>query len=144
MNFIGLEDRFEEYPKLRELICLKDEYIHKTNILPMYLRSDLLAPNFTLSSLECEFDVILIEPPLEEYKRKSGIHFDRYVNWDEVNALLERSSLFLYRRVFKVMKLDVESVAAQRSFVFLWCGSAEGLDHGRMVSVDEGKDMKGY
>jgi len=25
----------------------------------------------------------------------------------------------------------VESVAAQRSFVFLWCGSAEGLDQGR-------------
>jgi len=31
------------------------------------------------------------------------------------------------------MKLDVESVAAQRSFVFLWCGSAGGLDQGRAV-----------
>ncbi|CAF1048120.1 unnamed protein product [Rotaria sordida] len=110
----GLQNRFEEYPKLRELIRLKDEYIDKTNPPPMYLRCDLLANNFTLSSLECEFDVILIEPPLEEYKRTSGIHFDRYVTWDEI------------------MKLDVESVAAQRSFVFLWCGSAEGLDQGRM------------
>ncbi|CAF4612285.1 unnamed protein product [Rotaria sp. Silwood1] len=109
----GLQNRFEEYPKLRELIRLKDEYIDKTNCPPMYLRCDLLANNFTLSSLECEFDVILIEPPLEEYKRSSGIHFDRYVTWDEV------------------MKLDVESIAAQRSFVFLWCGSAEGLDQGR-------------
>ena len=86
---IALQDRFEEYPKLRELICLKDEYIHKTNTLPMYLRCDLLAPNFTLSSLDCEFDVILIEPPLEEYKRTNGIHFDRYVTWDEVNILLK-------------------------------------------------------
>ncbi|CAF3856560.1 unnamed protein product [Rotaria sp. Silwood2] len=109
----GLQNRFEEYPKLRELIRLKDEYIDKTNSLPMYLRCDLLANNFTLASLDCEFDVILIEPPLEEYKRTNGIHFDRYVTWDEV------------------MKLDVESVAAQRSFVFLWCGSAEGLDQGR-------------
>jgi hypothetical protein len=51
----------------------------------MYLRCDLLANNFTLSSLECEFDVILVEPPLEEYKRTNGIHFDRYVTWEEVN-----------------------------------------------------------
>ncbi|CAF0890331.1 unnamed protein product [Adineta ricciae] len=109
----GLRGRFEEYPKLRELIRLKDDYIEKTSPPPMYLRCDLLANNFTLASLDCEFDVILIEPPLEEYKRTSGIHFDRYVTWEEV------------------IKLDVESVAAQRSFVFLWCGSAEGLDQGR-------------
>jgi mRNA (2'-O-methyladenosine-N6-)-methyltransferase len=35
------------------------------------------------------------------------------------------------------MKLDVESVAAQRSFVFLWCGSSEGLDQGRAVRRKE-------
>ena len=29
------------------------------------------------------------------------------------------------------MKLEVGEVAAQRSFCFLWCGSAEGLDEGR-------------
>ena len=40
------------------------------------------------------------------------------------------------------MKLDVESIAAQRSFVFLWCGSAEGLDHGRIVSTEE-KERRG-
>ena len=112
----GLHNRFEEYPKLRELIRLKDDHILKTSSPPMYLRRDILANNFSLSSLECEFDVILVEPPLEEYKRSNGIHFDRYVNWDEV------------------MKLDVEAVAAQRSFVFLWCGSADGLDQGRAVS----------
>ncbi|UJR22710.1 hypothetical protein I4U23_025745 [Adineta vaga] len=109
----GLRGRFEEYPKLRELIRLKDDYIDKTNPPPMYLRCDLPANNFMLASLECEFDVILIEPPLEEYKRTNGIHFDRYVTWEEV------------------MKLDVEAIAAQRSFVFLWCGSSDGLDQGR-------------
>ncbi|GLD66920.1 N6-adenosine-methyltransferase subunit METTL14, partial [Lates japonicus] len=38
-NFIrdvGLADRFEEYPKLRELIRLKDELISSTNTPPMY------------------------------------------------------------------------------------------------------------
>ena len=29
------------------------------------------------------------------------------------------------------MKLDIGEVAAQRSFCFLWCGSAEGLNEGR-------------
>lgn len=32
----GLADRFEEYPKLRELIRLKDELISSTNTPPMY------------------------------------------------------------------------------------------------------------
>jgi len=29
------------------------------------------------------------------------------------------------------MQLDIGEVAATRSFVFLWCGSSEGLDMGR-------------
>ena len=31
------------------------------------------------------------------------------------------------------MNLKIEEVAASRSFVFLWCGSCEGLDLGREV-----------
>lgn len=34
--YLGLADRFEEYPKLRELIRLKDELISTTNTPPMY------------------------------------------------------------------------------------------------------------
>ena len=33
----------------------------------------------------------------------------------------------------KIMKLEIEEIAAQRSFIFLWCGSHEGLDEGRKV-----------
>ena len=33
--FIGLADRFEEYPKLKELIRLKDDLIAKTATPPM-------------------------------------------------------------------------------------------------------------
>ncbi|KAG1956681.1 N6-adenosine-methyltransferase non-catalytic subunit [Pimephales promelas] len=115
-NFIrdgGLADRFEEYPKQRELIRLKDELISATNTPPMYLQAD--PETFDLRDLKCKFDVILIEPPLEEYYRESGIIAnERFWNWDDI------------------MKLDIEEISCIRSFVFLWCGSGEGLDLGRM------------
>ncbi|XP_020786228.1 N6-adenosine-methyltransferase non-catalytic subunit [Boleophthalmus pectinirostris] len=115
-NFIrdvGLADRFEEYPKLRELIRLKDELISSTNTPPMYLQAD--PETFDLQDLKCKFDVILLEPPLEEYYRESGIsHTERFWTWDDI------------------MKLEIEEISALRSFVFLWCGSGEGLDLGRM------------
>uniref|UniRef100_A0A8C7J8S4 N(6)-adenosine-methyltransferase non-catalytic subunit METTL14 n=1 Tax=Oncorhynchus kisutch TaxID=8019 RepID=A0A8C7J8S4_ONCKI len=86
-NFIrdvGLADRFEEYPKLRELIRLKDELISTTNTPPMYLQAD--PEHFDLRDLKTKFDVILLEPPLEEYYRESGIpHTERYWNWDDVS-----------------------------------------------------------
>ena len=66
-----------------------------------------------------KFDVILIEPPLEEYSRNALINSDlhnpqSYWTWDEV------------------MSLPIESIAAQRSFIFFWVGSSEGLDLGRV------------
>ncbi|KAL4240159.1 N6-adenosine-methyltransferase subunit mettl14 [Mactra antiquata] len=113
-NFIrdvGLANRFEEYPKLRELIRLKDDLIATTNIPPTYMKCDL--ESFELSELGCQFDVILLEPPLQEYQRTQGAVFDKYWDWDEIE------------------RLDVQSVAAQRSFIWIWCGNAEGLERGR-------------
>ncbi|CAJ0964862.1 unnamed protein product [Ranitomeya imitator] len=117
-NFIrdvGLADRFEEYPKLRELIRLKDDLISVSNTPPMYLQADL--ETFDLRELKSEFDVILLEPPLEEYYRETGIAAnENWWTWEDI------------------MKLDIEGIAGSRAFVFLWCGSGEGLDFGRMVS----------
>ncbi|XP_013105928.1 N6-adenosine-methyltransferase non-catalytic subunit [Stomoxys calcitrans] len=119
-NFIrdvGLADRFEEYPKLRELIRLKDKLIQDTASAPMYLKADL--KSLDLKTLGTKFDVILIEPPLEEYARAApsvatvGGAPRVFWNWDEI------------------LNLDVGEIAAHRSFVFLWCGSSEGLDMGR-------------
>lgn len=116
-NFIrdvGLQDRFEEYPKLRELIKLKDELISETATPPMYLKTDL--KTFDLTSMGTKFDVILIEPPLEEYFRGAVVASGapkNFWSWDEILAL------------------DIGEIAAHRSFVFLWCGSSEGLDIGR-------------
>lgn len=113
-NFIrdvGLANRFEEYPKLRELIRLKDSLIGKSNTPPMYLKCDL--ETFDFNDLDCKFDVILIEPPLEEYQRSHGVVHDKYWSWDEIE------------------RLDIPTVAAQRSFLWIWCGNAEGLERGR-------------
>ncbi|XP_068136749.1 N6-adenosine-methyltransferase non-catalytic subunit isoform X2 [Hyperolius riggenbachi] len=84
-NFIrdvGLADRFEEYPKLRELIRLKDDLISKSNTPPMYLQADL--ETFDLRELKNEFDVILLEPPLEEYFRETGIAAnEKWWTWED-------------------------------------------------------------
>ncbi|KAF7489075.1 N6-adenosine-methyltransferase non-catalytic subunit [Sarcoptes scabiei] len=114
-NFIrdvGLNDRFEEYPKLKELIRLKDELIANTATLPMYLKCDLR--KFDLSGLKIKFDVILIDPPLEEYKRTNGVTNVDFWSWDEIS------------------RLKIDEIAASRSFIFLWCGSSDGLDLGRI------------
>ncbi|XP_076459000.1 N(6)-adenosine-methyltransferase non-catalytic subunit METTL14-like [Babylonia areolata] len=113
-NFIrdgGLANRFEEYPKQRELIRLKDDLINTTNVPPMYLNCDL--ETYDLRDLRSKFDVILLEPPLEEYQRTQGAVFNKYWDWDEIE------------------QLDIPAVAAQRSFLWIWCGNAEGLERGR-------------
>ncbi|KAK6628510.1 N6-adenosine-methyltransferase subunit mettl14 [Polyplax serrata] len=113
-NFIrdvGLADRFEEYPKLRELIKLKDDLIAQTATPPMYLRCDLAS--FDFKELGTKFDVVLIEPPLEEYQRSLGVTNMEFWNWEQI------------------MNLDIGEVVDVRGFVFLWCGSSQGLDMGR-------------
>ena len=115
-NFIrdfGMEERFEEYPKLRELIKLKDDQLAEIAFDPMYIHADLRT--YDLMQIGCEFDVILIDPPLEEYQRRApGIKFN-VSPWDFQDLI----------------NLPIENIASQRAFVFLWCGSAEGLDLGR-------------
>ena len=88
-NFIrdvGLADRFEEYPKLRELIKLKDDLISDTAAPPMYLKTDLFSQNLK-DMKDLKFDVILIEPPLEEYQRTCGATNVQLWNWDQVAYL---------------------------------------------------------
>ncbi|KAL4702661.1 hypothetical protein ACJJTC_002385 [Scirpophaga incertulas] len=109
-NFIrdvGLADRFEEYPKLRELIKLKDDLISETATPPMYLKCDL--KTFDLKQIGNKFDVILVEPPLGSGWR-----------WPDILAL------------------ELQQIAQPRSFVFLWCGSSEGLDMGKGMFKEMG------
>lgn len=117
----GLRNRFEEYPKLRELIRLKDELIQARATPPMYLRADLRT--FNLQDLKSVFDVILVEPPL-----------DRSWSWEEVIFPCFLWTWFLIiSSLDQIEMLEIEKIAAPRSFIWIWCGSGEGLDGARKV-----------
>jgi mRNA (2'-O-methyladenosine-N6-)-methyltransferase len=64
-NFVRDSESLEEYPKLKELMHAKDELIASRASPPMYLKVDL--KTFDLKELGTKFDVILIDPPWEEY-----------------------------------------------------------------------------
>jgi len=118
-NFIrgtSIEHRFEEYPKLRRLLELKREVIHNRNTPPAYLKCDLHSTDLKLV-LDMKFDVIVINPPLQEYYRRAPA----------VNKENERS----YWTWKDIMELKIEDLSANPSFIFLWVGSAEGLENGR-------------
>lgn len=102
---MGLADRFEEYPKLRELIKLKDDLIAETATPPMYLKTDLLSYN--LKELNCKFDVILIEPPLEEYQRTCGATNVQLWNWDQVN---KNRSLYGCHKIILPFLIKIQTV----------------------------------
>ena len=98
----------------------------------MYLKCDLKTLN--LKDLGGKFDVILIEPPLEEYQRSLGVTNVDFLSWDNViTPLFNILSIGTNGRYFiQIMELDIGEVAAPRSFIFLWCGSSDGLDLGRI------------
>ena len=83
----------------------------------MYLKSDL--KNFDISTIG-KFDVILIDPPLPEYHRRvegQGVDMSNLSPWS----------------FEELSNLRVEALADQCCFLFLWVGSSEGLDKGRML-----------
>jgi mRNA m6A methyltransferase non-catalytic subunit len=64
MNILP-EERFDEYPKLKELLKLKSELIKKRNHPVQYIKADL--KNFDYTQIG-KFDVILMDPPWLEYE----------------------------------------------------------------------------
>jgi N6-adenosine-specific RNA methylase IME4 len=121
-NFIrdaDINERFEEYPKMKELIRLKEELIKLRATPPFYIRADL--KTFDLTSLGTKFDVILIDPPLKEYymRRAELVH----TKWNE-------PPFWTYE---EIANLNIGAIGENPSFVFLWVGSAEGLDEGRTI-----------
>lgn len=63
-----LEKRYLNYPKLNKLLNLKTEHINIRATPPMFIKDDL--KTFNLGSIG-KFDVILIDPPWEEYYAKN-------------------------------------------------------------------------
>lgn len=132
--------RFDEYPKLKRLVQLKDSLVTRVAHPPTYLRADLRASlepfrdpsralgQFHLGSLiPVKYDVVLIDPPLEAYEWEASLaastspvpldHARSAWTWQEIAAL------------------PVPQLAAKESFVFLWVGSGagDGLERGREV-----------
>nr|QTZ19467.1 methyltransferase 1 [Bixa orellana] len=117
-NFIReleLTNVVEDYPKLRELIQKKDEIVAKAASPPMYFKCDLrefeLSPEFFGS----KFDVILVDPPWEEYVHRAPGVSDHIEYWT----------------FEEIMNLKIEAIADTPSFIFLWVGDGVGLEQGR-------------
>ncbi|XP_051182854.1 uncharacterized protein [Lolium perenne] len=117
-NFIrelDLTSVAEDYPKLRELIQRKDEIVANAASPPMYYKCDLrehvLSPDF----FGTKFDVILVDPPWEEYVHRAPGITDHIEHWN----------------VEDIMNLKIEAIADTPSFLFLWVGDGVGLEQGR-------------
>jgi N6-adenosine-specific RNA methylase IME4 len=120
-NFIrdsNLTDRFDEYPKLKELIEAKDERIATRASPAMFKKVDLRS--FDLTTLGTKFDVVLIDPPWEEYRRRAAA----------AGGLEDEDDAQVWSPK-DIMSLRIEAITETPSFCFLWCGTGQGLEWGR-------------
>ncbi|XP_050225761.1 N6-adenosine-methyltransferase non-catalytic subunit MTB [Mercurialis annua] len=117
-NFIReleLTNVVEDYPKLRELIQKKDEIVTKSASAPMYLKGDLREFELSPELLGTKFDVILVDPPWEEYVHRAPGVADHMEYWT----------------FEEILNLKIEAIADTPSFIFLWVGDGVGLEQGR-------------
>uniref|UniRef100_A0A8C9GIT9 N(6)-adenosine-methyltransferase non-catalytic subunit METTL14 n=1 Tax=Piliocolobus tephrosceles TaxID=591936 RepID=A0A8C9GIT9_9PRIM len=128
-NFIRDSDenkRFVKYPKLKQLLELKNIIIKKRSTPARYIKCDLRT--FDLGSLDMKFDVILIDPPWKEYyDRKiynldilNNVHINNYDLNSNNNTNKEKNDK--YWSLEDIANLEIEKIAAIPSFLFLWCG----------------------
>ncbi|KAH6763561.1 Methyltransferase MT-A70 family protein [Perilla frutescens var. hirtella] len=117
-NFIReleLTSVVEDYPKLRELIQKKDEIVSKSASPPMYYKCDLREQVLSPEFFGTKFDVILVDPPWEEYVHRAPGVTDHTDHWT----------------FEEIMNLKIEAIADTPSFIFLWVGDGVGLEQGR-------------
>jgi len=109
-NFIrdlDYPNRYSEYPKIERLITLKDDILAKRATPAMSLKVDL--KEHDLTALGTKFDVILVDPPWEEYKQRVcgiGVLGEDLEPWT-----LE-----------ELKQLKVGEIADSQSFLFMWVG----------------------
>lgn len=84
----------------------------------MYMNVDLKTCDLA-ATLGTKFDVILIDPPWEEYNRR-----------DPTLSLTSNNAFWTLE---EMMQLKVDQIAESPCFLWLWVGSAEGLDQGRLL-----------
>lgn len=89
--------RFNQYPRWAKLIQAK-ETVHQTRVHPAQkAKCDLRT--FDLSSLGCQFDVILIDPPWDEYVRRTPDVADDPKQWWTVDDLKALRVRWLHTRI---------------------------------------------
>jgi len=117
-NFIrdlDYSNRYSEYPKIERLISLKDDILGKRATPAMCHKVDL--KEFDLTSLGTKFDVILLDPPWEEYQQ-------RVCGIEVLGEDLESWTMDELRN------LKIGEAADSQSFCLMWCGQMH-LEHGR-------------
>jgi N6-adenosine-specific RNA methylase IME4 len=126
------EERFKEYPQLKELVKLKDDLLKKRNHPPVLLKQDPRELNWNELG---QFDVILIDPPWMEYKIRlqeaqtqlqmanqrfipnmSNTDDERFEGWSKED----------------IGTLQIEKISKTPSFIFIWAGSNH-LDDARFL-----------
>lgn len=95
-----------------------DAFVQRRNHPAMYIKSRVKDQDFSELG---QFDVIVVDPPWEEYKKRA-----EFLNINGQSERLENWS------VDEIKKLDLPQIMTGRSFVFLWCGS-EHLDDARFL-----------
>ncbi|XP_073122745.1 N6-adenosine-methyltransferase non-catalytic subunit MTB-like isoform X2 [Henckelia pumila] len=117
-NFIReleLTSVVEDYPKLRDLIQRKDEIVAKSASPPMYYKCDLRDHVLSHEFFGTKFDVVLIDPPWEEYVHRAP-------------GVTEHMEYWTFE---EIMNLKIEAITDTPSFIFLWVGDGVGLEQGR-------------
>lgn len=117
------DGRFNEYPRQKHLLKLKDELVDQHSHPPTYLPFNLTkaipaSPHqhsglFDVIDLGTKFDVICIDPPLPN-SRSAEVQRCQWT-WDALATL------------------PIRQLSADPSFVFVWVGSGgdDGLEKGR-------------
>ncbi|KAJ3130979.1 N6-adenosine-methyltransferase subunit mettl14 [Physocladia obscura] len=120
------ESRFTEYPKLEALFNLKKEIVRQYATPSRCLNIDLW--QFDLRNLGSQFDVILIDPPIEEYALRSRQNFEREYCHPPPGFSSDMKLLWTWD---DIAGMNVQDIAAPRSFIFIWIGDGDGLERGR-------------
>ncbi|CAA6655465.1 unnamed protein product [Spirodela intermedia] len=116
-NFVDTGMRPQNFIRELELTTdsEKDEIVAKSATPPMYYKCDLrefaLSPEF----FGTKFDVILVDPPWEEYVHRAPGVADHMESWT----------------FEEIQNLKIEAIADTPSFIFLWVGDGVGLEQGR-------------
>jgi mRNA (2'-O-methyladenosine-N6-)-methyltransferase len=99
--------RYIEYPKLERVVQLKNEILKVRNTPAMYLQCDM--KTFDFSTLGTDFDVVLMDPPWEEYAQRCE---QTHVTCEDLTPW----------SMAELEEIPMNKIAKPTAFLFLWCG----------------------